>query len=142
MPRRPPSGRSQRAECPVADDPRGQQRRRSYVSERLGYLVGEGLLDEDLIGVPSLEVPSGETRIEAQVLVPRDAEAAAAAGVTEPRDADRAADGEARTAGAARVDDADHLVTGRDAASTRRKVALSEVKVRATHAAGAYWTRS
>ena len=60
----------------------------SLVSKRVGDAVGVALVDDGELGVPAVVVPAGEPRCEAQVLRAAPAEAAGAACLPEPRDAD------------------------------------------------------
>ncbi len=72
----------------VADDPGAQQGCDLFVAELLGQRVGVGLVDHGVRRVAPVEVPAREARVEAQVLAPRQAEPADAAGVAEPGHAD------------------------------------------------------
>ncbi len=135
MPSRPPGPTCGGAQRPVADDPRAEQRGGLLVVEAVGQDVGEALVHETALGVPSVDVPTGERRCGAEVLAPRAAVAAGAVGGGEPRDPDPLPDDEPRRPAPDGVDDSDDLVAGDDSVPTRCQVALGEVQVGAAHAA-------
>ena len=137
MPRRPPGGSCGPAQRAEADDPGAQQRGRRLVVEGVGQPVGEGLVDHGQLGVAAVVVPAGEARLEAEVLVAAEAEAARAVGAAQPGDADPLAHREPLGAGPAPVDPAHDLVAGHDVAAMGGQVALDHVQVGPAHAAGA-----
>src|SRR5262249_54031691 len=87
------------------------------------------------VGVAAVDVPAGEARCDAEVLVAADAEAALAARAPEPRDADAVPRRERDDARAAALHAADDLVPGHDHGPLRRELALDDVQVGATDAA-------
>ena len=127
-----------RSRAAVADDPRAEQRRGFLVAEHLGHGVGVRLVDDGVLGVAAVEVPTGEARRETEVLAPGGAEAARAARVREPGHADAVAHSPPLRARSEPVDDADDLVAGRDAGTVRRQITLGHVEVGAADAADAH----
>ncbi len=124
------------AQGAVPDDPGAEERRGGDVVESLGDEVGVGLVDENEFGVAAVEVPTGEARSEAEVLPPRDAEAAPPARGGEPRHADALSFPPACAARPDGVDDAHDLVARRDQVATRREIALGQMQVGSAHPAG------
>ena len=112
MPERPPGGTAAQTQRAIPDDPGAEQRRRLLVVEAVRQPVGVRLVDQTGVGVAAVDVPAGERRGQAEVLLAAAAESAAAVGAAEPGDPDPVADGEPFGAGAERVDHADHLVPG------------------------------
>ena len=138
MPRLPPGGTAARAQRPVADDPGTEQRRRLLVGQSGGQPVCILFGHQARLGVPAVDVPAGERRVQAQVLRATPAEPAPAVGAARarplrpgPRRANRAAPGPER------LDRADDLVAGGDVRPARRQVALGQVEVGAADAAAA-----
>ena len=125
-------------ERPVADDPGAEQRCDLLVAETLGQGVGVRLLDDRVLRIPTVDVPAGEARREAQVLAAGQAEPARPAGMGQPRHPDAIALAPAGGAGPEPVDDTDHLVPRRHARVTRREVPFGQVEVRPADAAHAH----
>ncbi len=113
----------------------------SASSNTSGSGVGVALVDDGQLGVAAVGVPSGERRVDAEVLVAAPAEPAPAARVAQPGDADPLADVEPRRSRPASLDGADDLVAGHDPWPVRREVALGEVQVGAADAARETRTR-
>ncbi len=132
----PALGEIGQAQRPVPDDPRAQEWSGRHVVETIRQEIGVALVDEGEFGVAAVDVPTGEARIQAEVLPPGEAEAAAPAGSGEPRDADALPLLPARAARPESVDRADHLVAGRDEVPVRGEIALRQMQVSPADPAG------
>src|SRR5205807_2773227 len=100
------------AQGPVPDDAGAQQWGRLNVGKTVGQGVREALVDNRVLGIPAVVVPSGEPRRHAEVLVTPAAVRAHTTRVTQQRDPDARTDVESSRAGTARVDAPDDLVAG------------------------------
>src|SRR5262249_26334180 len=130
------AGRAVRpAERSVPDDSCTEQRRHRDVVERARQCVYIRLVGDDVLRVAAVDVPAGEGRRDAQVLAAACAEPTYATCVREPGHADPVARRKALRALAARVDDADDLVPGRNARAARQEVAFREMQIGAAYAA-------
>src|SRR5207302_3707561 len=105
------------------------------VAEDLRELVGVGLVDDRILRVAAVVVPSGEAGLEAQVLSACGAEAAHAAGMAQPGDAGPVPNGEPLGLGPEGVDLAHDLMAGNDAGALGRQIALGQVQIGPAHAA-------
>ncbi len=76
---------------PIADDARAEQRCGFDVVEGVGQRVGVGLVHQRVLGVAAVDVPPGETRVDAEVLASAHTEPAHATRVGQPGDADAVA---------------------------------------------------
>lgn len=117
------------AQRPEADDPRTQQRSRLLVREGVGQAIGEALIDNSVLGVATVGVPTGEPRRQTQVLVAALAEATCPACAPQPGDADAFSDREPRGAFAELLDDPDDLMAGDDIRCAWREIPFGEVQV-------------
>ena len=88
-----------------------------------------------MFGVTAVGVVAGEARILTEVLAFGPAEAARAAGMPEPGDADPLAELEARTAGAELIDTPDNLMARDDWNVVLGQVAFNDVQVGSTDGA-------
>ena len=118
------------AQRAVADDPGTQQGCRVFVVERVRQGVGVCLVGDARVRIPAVEVPTGELRRGAEVLVAAPAVGAAAVGARQPRHADPVTDPETVRTGSHGIDQPDDLVAGDGARPVRREVALGQVQVR------------
>ncbi len=131
----------------VADDAGAEQRSRRHRRHAGGETVDEPGRRHRELGEAAVDVPAGEERVLAEVLLPARAEPAGLVGPVQPRHADAVARGERRRArlaarrdglgaGPERHDLADDLVAGDDGRAVRRQLALEDVQVGAADAAG------
>lgn len=52
----------------ITDDPGAQERRGLFIAENMRDWVGVALIDDGLLGISAVGVPSGETGLDAEVL--------------------------------------------------------------------------
>jgi hypothetical protein len=93
------------------------------------------LVDEASVGVSPVAIPSGEHRVQTQVLLTSAAEIARAVRRSQPRNANAITDPEPAHSGTEGLDPAHDLVPRNHACSARWQVALGEVQVGAAYAA-------
>ena len=120
----------------VADHAAAQERRGGEVVDRRGQPhdhVGPG---RRVLGVAAVAIPAGEGRGRAEVLAALPAPRARSVGAGEPRDPRPVADAPARGSGAELLDVAHDLVPGNHGQASRREIALGQLQVGATDAAG------
>jgi hypothetical protein len=119
----------------VPDDARAQQRRRVLVVHGGRKAVGESFVDDAKVGVATVAIPSGECRLDAEVLGAAPAIGAAAVDRAQPRHADPVADREPTGSRPERLDLSHDLVSRSDTGPARGQVTLGEMQVGAAHAA-------
>ena len=100
-----------------------------------GQRVPEGLVDQAEVGVPAVQVPAGEGRREAQVLLAATAEPAGSVGTPQPGHPHPITDREPRDPLAAAFDHPDHLVSRRDLGPFGSEVTLGQMEVGTAHPA-------
>ena len=115
-------------ERPVSDQAGAQQRRHVGVGEAVGEGEAEALVGDGVLRHAAVDVAAGEPRAGAQVLAPRGAVGAHAAGPAQPRHADPLG---------ARSDGADDLVTQDARGRGDVNLAVHQVQVGAADGAGA-----
>src|SRR5262245_61507178 len=120
----------------VADEPGAHQRRSVDIAVALGDLERVAGVGDDIFRVAAVVVITGEPGVDAEILVAGMAEAALAARVAEPWDADAIADREVRHAVADDLHRADNLMARDDWHVRRRQLAVDDVEVGAADAAG------
>ena len=131
----------------VADDAGAEQRGRRHGGHAGRQTVDEPGRRHRVLGEAAVDVPAGEQRVLAEVLLAARAEAAGLVGLVQPRHADAVAGGERRRArlaarrdalgaGSERDDLADDLMAGHHGRAVRRQLALEDVQVGAADAAG------
>jgi hypothetical protein len=120
----------------VADQPGAQQRRRLDVG--IGAVDGKtvALVDHRMVGIAAVQRIAGKARRGAQILAPRLAVAALTTGPAQPWDADALAVRVAIDARTSRGHRADHLVARNDRQGRVGQLAVDDVKIGATDAAG------
>jgi hypothetical protein len=100
--------------------------------------VGKILRDDRVLSVSAIDVEAGVLRKGAEVFALRLAEAALAAGMSQPRRADAHAGFEAFASRSQRIDRTHNLVTGNDRQSWWMDVAFNDVQIGATDCAAAH----
>ena len=121
----------------VADQPRAQKRSSLEIREIFGQRKAEPAVGHRELGKAAIDLPAGEPRAVAEVLLAAEAVRADAAGIAEPRHAHARTSGEHIRAGPGAHDRADDLVAGDERQPVRRKLAVHDMEVRAADAASA-----
>ena len=121
---------------PVADEPGAEERRRLEIGIAVGNREAVALVGNGSLGIAAVDRVAGEARALAEILPPARAEPAAAAGPAEPGDADALTLFEARDAGAQLTDRADDLVPRHERQLRLCQLAVDDVQIGATDAAG------
>ena len=136
-----PLGVARQAQRPEADQAGAEQRRRLEIRVAVGNREAEALVGDRVLRVAAVERVAGEARVVAEVLAPRPAVAARAAGPAQPRHADPLARREARRRPGRRRDRADDLVAQHQRQLRLGQLAVDDVQVGAADAAGAHLER-